>query len=65
MEAETKKHEDLLETLERERDAALERVVDMWLDDHHDPEELHKAIDVLTVAHMKAALDFLSGSFSS
>jgi hypothetical protein len=47
----------------RERDQALERVVDIWLNDERDPEKLDKALDVLTFAHTKATFDFHSQGF--
>jgi hypothetical protein len=47
------KKEVSLDDLYLKRDKALERVVDIWLkDEGDDPEELNKALDVLTVAHI-------------
>jgi hypothetical protein len=66
METETKKEEDLLDNLWRKRDEALERVIEIWLDEEKDTdEELNKALDVLTVAHATATFEHASGSFSS
>jgi hypothetical protein len=45
------------------RDEALGRVLEIWLNDERDPEELDKALDVLTLAHTKANFDFCSQSF--
>ena len=64
----TKKHtsRNSLESLYRKRHRALERVVDVWLKDEcEDSEELNKALDVLTVAHLTATFEFASSSFSS
>jgi hypothetical protein len=52
-----------LEENRRNRDEALGRVVEIWLNDERDPEELDKALDVLTLAHTKANFDFCSQSF--
>jgi len=57
-----------LDRLYDKRDRALERVVDIWLrsdDSNADPDELNKALDVLTVAHATATFEFIDGSFSS
>ena len=43
-----------LDSLYRKRDRALERVVEVWLRDEADSEELNKALDVLAVAHATA-----------
>ena len=63
-----KKHErDSLDRLYDQRDKALERVVDIFLrndDSNADPDELNRALDVLTLAHARATFDFASGSFS-
>jgi hypothetical protein len=48
------------------RDEALERVVEIFLkDDDEQEEELIRALDVLTVAHVKATFEQFSSSFSS
>ncbi|RZN32308.1 hypothetical protein CWO90_13970 [Bradyrhizobium sp. Leo121] len=52
-------------SLYRKRDRALERVVDIWLRDEEDPEELNKALDVLTVTHTMATFEFVSDSLTS
>lgn len=65
MEAETKKEEALLDSLWQKRDEALDRVVEIWMDEEIDPEELNKALDVLAVAHATATFEHASGSFSS
>jgi hypothetical protein len=64
---ETMTEKDLLDSLWRKRDKALERVVKIWLDDEEkDPEDLNKALDVLAVAHITAAaFEHASDSFSS
>jgi hypothetical protein len=57
-----------LDALYDKRDRALRRVVALCTksEDHDDdPDELNKALDVLTVAHATATFDFASGSFSS
>jgi hypothetical protein len=59
----TKKN-TLLDCLYLDRDKALDRVVRICLTDR-DPDELNKALDVLTVAHARATFEFASGSFSS
>ena len=61
----TEIEEDLLDSLWRKRDEALERVVDIWVTENQDPEELNRVLDVLTVAHTTAAFEHASGSFSS
>jgi hypothetical protein len=66
METMTEKEEDLLDSLCNQRDKALERVVEIYLRGHdEEEEELGKAIDVLTVAHIKATFEQFSSSFSS
>ncbi len=54
--------------LDRERRAALERVVELYEADSgaggHEGEELMKALDVLAITHMAATFDWASGSFS-
>lgn len=55
----------VLDSLLQKRDEALERVVDIWLTDNAEPEELDRALDVLTVAHATATFEHASGSFSS
>lgn len=46
------------ESLCKKRDRALERVLNIWLrDDVKDPEELNKALDVLTIAHTKSTFE--------
>jgi hypothetical protein len=55
---------DPLDTLYRKRDRALERVVALWdksgaPDD--DPEDLNRALDVLTLAHTAATFEFVGG----
>ena len=57
-----------LDRLHDKRDRALERVITIWLKSggpEEDPDELNKALDVLTVAHVTASFEFASGSFSS
>jgi hypothetical protein len=57
-----------LDDLCRERDEALERVVELFLKDDYeeeDEDELNKAIDVLAVAHIRATFEQFSSSFSS
>jgi hypothetical protein len=57
-----------LDDLCRKRDKALERVVKLYLkDDYEEQEEdeMEKALDILTVAHIKATFEQFSGSFSS
>jgi hypothetical protein len=55
-----------LDSLYRKRDRALGRVVGIWLRNvGEDPDELNKALDVLTVAHATATFEFASGSFAS
>jgi hypothetical protein len=63
---ETKK-EVSLDDLSLKRDEALERVVEIFLkgDDEEEEDELNKALDVLTVAHIKATFEQFSSSFSS
>ena len=52
-------------SLYSERDRALERVMDLWLrNEPNGPDELNKAIDVLTIAHTKATFDWASRSFT-
>jgi hypothetical protein len=65
METPMEKKEDFLDNLLLKRDEALERVVDIWLTEERDPEELNKVLDVLAVAHATATFEFASGSFSS
>jgi hypothetical protein len=55
---------DLLATLSRKRDRALDRVVAIWEksgDPNEDGEELNNALDVLTIAHIAATFDFAGG----
>jgi hypothetical protein len=55
-----------LDDICRERDEALERVVEIFLRGHdEEEEELTKALDVLAVAHIKATFEQFSSSFSS
>jgi hypothetical protein len=47
-----------LDSLYRKRDRALGRVVGIWLRDvGEDPDELNKALDVLTLAHTTATFE--------
>jgi hypothetical protein len=55
---------DSTNTLHRKRDRALERVVALWDKSgapDEDPEELNRALDVLTLAHVAVTFDFVSG----
>jgi hypothetical protein len=55
-----------LDDLYLKRDAALERVVEIFMKgEDADEDELNKALDVLTVAHVTATFEFAGGSFSS
>jgi hypothetical protein len=55
-----------LDDLCLKRDEALERVVEIFLKGYdEEEEELNKALDVLTVAHIKATFEQFSSSFSS
>jgi hypothetical protein len=64
--AKKKKKEVSLDNLCHQRDKALERVVEIYLRGHdEEEEELSKAIDVLTVAHIKPTFEQFSSSFSS
>jgi hypothetical protein len=54
------------ESLCKKRDTALERVVAIYLrDDVKDPDELNKALDVLTIAHTMSTFEFASNSFTN
>ena len=55
---------NLLATLWQKRDEALDRVIDLWLNDDLDDEALNRALDVLTVAHATASFEQADGSFS-
>jgi hypothetical protein len=53
-----------LDTLYRKRDTALERVVAIWEKSDvskEDPDELDRALDVLTLAHTAATFEFVGG----
>jgi hypothetical protein len=66
METKVEEHEDTLDALCQKRADALERVVEIYLKGHEEEEdELNKALDVLTVAHIKATFEQFSSSFSS
>jgi hypothetical protein len=55
---------DLLATLSRKRDGALERVVAIWekgVDSQEENEELNSALDVLTITHTAATFEFAGG----
>jgi hypothetical protein len=57
-----------LDALCLKRDKALERVVKLYLKDDYDEQEedeMEKALDILTVAHIKATFEQFSSSFSS
>jgi hypothetical protein len=59
---------DSVDDLHESRDKALQRVLALCEksgDSDEDAEELNRALDVLAVAHVKLALNFASGSFSS
>jgi len=59
-----KKSNDSLDVFYRKRDRALERVVDAWQRSgapNDDGEELNKALDALTVAHVAATFEWASG----
>jgi hypothetical protein len=65
--AKSKKKPDTLAQLDRKRDAAVEWVVAAWTRSDapdQDPEELHRALDALTLAHAAATFAFVSGSMS-
>ena len=60
------KKEVSLDDLCLKRDEALERVVEIFLKGYdEEEEELIKALDVLTVAHIKATFEQFGSSFSS
>jgi hypothetical protein len=59
------KKEVPLDDLCLKRDEALERVVEIYSKGYDEEEELNKALDVLTVAHIKATFEQFSTSFSS
>ena len=55
---------DPLDTLNRKRDTALDRVIELWYRSgtpNEDAEELNKALDVLTLAHAAATFKFVGG----
>jgi hypothetical protein len=59
------KRDGSLDNLCRKRDKALERVVKLFSRGYDQEEdELTKAIDALTVAHIKATFEQFSSSFS-
>jgi hemoglobin-like flavoprotein len=58
------KRNDAFDGLYRKRDRALERVVAAYEKNSEDPEELNKALDALTVAHVALAFEWASGPLS-
>jgi hypothetical protein len=57
-----KKSNDSLDVFYRKRDRALERVVAAWeKGEAASEDELNKALDALTVAHISATFDWASG----
>jgi hypothetical protein len=60
--AKSKKHRDPLESLDRRRQKALERVVAIYLrpeGPNEDKDELNRAVDALALAHIAATFEFL------